>query len=100
MSKKCYQIRRNKLTIYKHYEIKTNSKPIFLLTIAHTGFSQHIATVLLPIGKHEYWWGGVVEQGSSMPFLKPAKEFDLVREIKNNQVVPLFISNKGLFIWS
>lgn len=74
---------------------------LFVLFMSiHLGFSQSSSTLQLSIGQDEYWWGGVVAQGSTMPFLKPAKEFDLARENWNNQIVPLFVSNKGRFIWS
>jgi len=52
------------------------------------------------IEENEYWWGGVVGLGSNMPYLKPLKEFDLALENYNNQVVPLFLSNKGRYFWS
>ena len=48
----------------------------------------------------EYWWGGVVAYGSKMPYSKPVKLFDLSLQNENNQVAPLFISNKGRYIWS
>lgn len=48
----------------------------------------------------EYWWGGVVALGAQMPYLKPVEEFDLSLQNGNNQVVPLFLSNRGRYIWS
>lgn len=48
----------------------------------------------------EYWWGGVVAFGSEMPYVKPLIEFNLALEHRNNQIVPLFLSNKGRYIWS
>jgi len=71
-----------------------------LLAGIHLAYSQKPYTVELSIGQDEYWWGGVVAQGASMPYLKPAKEYDLARENSNNQVVPLFVSSKGRYIWS
>lgn len=57
-------------------------------------------TSVIPFDKDECWWGGVVAYGSQMPYLKPVKEFDLSLQNYNNQVVPLFVSNKGRYIWS
>ena len=48
----------------------------------------------------EYWWGGVVAYGSKMPYSETVKLFDLSLQNENNQVVPLFLSNKGRYIWS
>ncbi len=49
---------------------------------------------------NEYWWGGVVAFGAAMPYIKSVKEFNLALQNYNNQVVPLFLSNKGRYIWS
>jgi len=49
---------------------------------------------------NEYWWGGVVAFGSQMPYLKAVKVFNLALQNYNNQVVPLFLSSKGRYIWS
>lgn len=54
----------------------------------------------IPFDKDEFWWGGVVAYGSQMPYIKPVKEFNLGLQHNNNQVVPLFVSNKGRYIWS
>ena len=49
----------------------------------------------------EYWWGGVVAWGSKMPYSpKAVRSFDLSLQNENNQVTPLFLSNKGRYIWS
>lgn len=48
----------------------------------------------------EHWWGGVVAFGSRMPYLQAVNEFDLSLQNYNNQVVPLFVSNKGRYVWS
>lgn len=61
-------------------------------------YSQHIVQIKpLP---DEHWWGGVVAYGSQMPYIQSLDEFDLERKNNNNQVVPLFISNKGRYVWS
>lgn len=62
--------------------------------------SQNQYTTEIPFLQDEYWWGGVVAYGSQMPYLKPVKEFNLALQNNNNQVVPLFVSSKGRFIWS
>jgi alpha-glucosidase len=48
----------------------------------------------------EYWWGGVVVFGSKMPYLQPVAAFDLALRNEGNQTVPLFLSNKGRYVWS
>lgn len=48
----------------------------------------------------EEWWGGVVAFGERMPYVQPLEEFDLNRKNMNNQVSPLFLSNKGRYVWS
>jgi alpha-glucosidase len=55
---------------------------------------------IITFERGEYWWGGVVAFGSQMPYLKPVKEFDLALQNNNNQVVPLFVSNRGRYVWS
>lgn len=35
-----------------------------------------------------------------MPYIQPVKQFDLALQNNNNQVVPLFLSNKGRYVWS
>lgn len=48
----------------------------------------------------EYWWGGVTAYGAQMPYITPINEFDLATQNRNNQVVPLLVSNKGRYVWS
>ena len=50
--------------------------------------------------KDEYWWGGVTAYGQKMPYVEPIREYNLLTENNNNQVVSLLLSNKGRFIWS
>lgn len=77
---------------------KISTLLILLFYIIHLQ-GQSFSSVI-PFDKDEYWWGGVVAYGSQMPYLKPVKEFDLALQNNNNQVVPLFVSNKGRYIWS
>lgn len=71
---------------------------IFISTV--NLYSQQVYENTIPFEANEYWWGGVVAFGSQMPYLKPVKEFNLALQNYNNQVVPLFVSNKGRYIWS
>ncbi|KAA6352008.1 alpha-glucosidase [termite gut metagenome] len=48
----------------------------------------------------EKWWGAFVGKGSDMPYLQSVETFDLSKQGFNNQAVPLFVSNKGRYIWS
>ncbi len=61
--------------------------------------SQEVKTTKIPFLANEKWWGGVVAYGSKMPYVNSIKSYDLASQNDNNQVVPLFISNKGRFIW-
>lgn len=72
----------------------------FFLVSAISIYSQTVYETNIKFDKDEYWWGGVVAFGSQMPYIKPIKEFDLSLQNYNNQVVPLFISNQGRYIWS
>ena len=71
---------------------------LFLSSFFISLFAQH-TTIIEPLDD-EYWWGAVVAYGSRMPYLEPVEEFDLHSKNKNNQVVPLLLSNKGRFAWS
>jgi len=51
---------------------------------------------LLP---NEYWWGGAIEDGVSMPYGSGDFTGDL-RRLKGNQGAPLLLSSKGRYIWS
>lgn len=49
---------------------------------------------------NEYWWGGTADAGTEMPFsAKTSYSADFRRNCPN-QGMPLFISNKGRYIWS
>lgn len=72
---------------------------LFLLGIIQLN-GQSIYKSEIVFEDNEYWWGGVVAFGSRMPYLKPVQEFDLALQNYNNQVVPLFLSSKGRYIWS
>lgn len=73
---------------------------LIFLIIVSSAYSQTINKTDIIFDKDEFWWGGVVAFGSQMPYIKPVQEFDLSLQNYNNQVVPLFISNKGRYIWS
>lgn len=70
----------------------------FLLLLCKTVIAQDI-TEIKPL-EEEYWWGGAVSYGTRMPYLEPVDEFNLASKSTNSQLVPLFLSNKGRYIWS
>ena len=48
----------------------------------------------------ERWWGAVTDLGVQMPFDASTElSFDLARQNFNNQTTPLFVSDKGRYIW-
>lgn len=74
-----------------------------ILTFTILSFNQFINAqniTTINYDKDEFWWGGVVALGSKMPYVQPLKEFNLALQNNNNQVVPLFLSNKGRYVWS
>lgn len=62
--------------------------------------AQQMTKTEIPFLKNECWWGAFVAQGSQMPFLQPVGELNLETQNFNNQGVPLFLSNKGRYVWS
>lgn len=70
----------NKVVLAKKIESKTASRTI-------------------PILPGELWWGGAVNDGSSMPY-QEGFSYNMYGDNKGNQVQPLLISNKGRVIWS
>ncbi|GGD97015.1 glycoside hydrolase family 31 protein [Paenibacillus nasutitermitis] len=48
----------------------------------------------------EFWWGGNIDDGIHMPLGELDHARDLISEARNNQAVPLLLSNKGRYIWS
>jgi alpha-glucosidase (family GH31 glycosyl hydrolase) len=69
-------------------------------TLCHQLQAQERKTIKIPFLQDEKWWGGVVAYGSKMPFVLPIEEYNLASQNDNNQVVPLFVSNKGRYVWS
>ncbi|MEO1012459.1 MAG: glycoside hydrolase family 31 protein [Bacteroidota bacterium] len=56
-------------------------------------------SVEIEIQPGEYWWGGAVNDGRSMPY-QQGFSYDMYGNNKSNQVQPLLISNQGRVIWS
>jgi len=57
---------------------------------------QHEIEVL----EDEKWWGGAVLDGRNMPFSEEKFVYDQDADCKANQAQPLYLSNKGRYIWS
>lgn len=74
---------------------------IFLIFLFQQAlFAQQQFQTEIIIEKDECWWGGAVGLGSTMPFETKVELFDLSLQNKNNQVVPLLLSNSGRYLWS
>jgi len=56
--------------------------------------------LILDVPQDEYWWGGRVADGRSMPFGASPFAADLAASHELNQASPLLISSKGRFVWS
>jgi alpha-glucosidase (family GH31 glycosyl hydrolase) len=54
----------------------------------------------LTISENEKWWGGAVVDGRNSPLGVKEFEYDQFADCKGNQAAPLFISNRGRYIWS
>lgn len=48
----------------------------------------------------EYWWGGAVDEGIHMPYVKDYPKADLNQSHYANQVTSFFISSKGRYFYS
>lgn len=54
--------------------------------------------IIVKMQPDEYWWGGSSARGEYQPFSATSKfEYDMNRG--SNQTMPLFLSNKGRYIW-
>ncbi len=71
-----------------------------LLLLITKSYAQEASLVHIASLDNEKWWGAFVGYGQNMPYQSNTKIFDLSRENFNNQLVPLFVSNQGRYIWS
>jgi alpha-glucosidase (family GH31 glycosyl hydrolase) len=72
----------------------------FVLLLAFTSsktFSQSVTSIDLLPG--EKVWSGIVKEGREMPH-KPGYRYDLYANNGDNQLQPLLLGNKGLWVWS
>ena len=77
-------------------------KVIIIILMLSTFFDvvkaqQNIQIIPLIVG--EQIWSGVIRDGHKMPYL-PGFKYDLYGNNQGNQVQPLLLSNKGLWLWS
>lgn len=75
-------------------------KPIclfLLIVFSIKASAQNRLTIDLQPG--EKVWSGVIKEGQEMP-LKPGYRYDLYANNGDNQVQPLLLGNKGLWVWS
>lgn len=56
--------------------------------------------VQLTLLENEKWWGGAVVDGRNSPLGNKDFLYDQYAECKGNQASPLYISDKGRYIWS
>jgi alpha-glucosidase (family GH31 glycosyl hydrolase) len=69
----------------------------------HTSCRQNKQTdpsKIIPLLENECWWGGAVLDGRNSPLNEKDFFYDQFADCKGNQSAPLFISNKGRYIWS
>ncbi len=70
--------------------------PVFIL-LTSLSFGQTSLTIQLMPG--ERIWSGSVKQGDKMPF-DAGYKFDFYANNEYNQIQPLLLGNKGLWVWS
>lgn len=54
----------------------------------------------ITILENEKWWGGAVLDGRNMPLQADSFKYNQDANCKDNQAAPLYVSNKGRYIWS
>ena len=72
---------------------------LFLITMHNlvcTAQEKSTEILLLP---GERVWSGVIKDGQKMPYMVGSK-FDFYANNKENQIQPLLLGNKGLWVWS
>jgi alpha-glucosidase (family GH31 glycosyl hydrolase) len=70
---------------------------LLLAFISSKAFSQAVTSIDLLPG--EKVWSGVIQQGQQMPH-QPGYRYDLYAGNGDNQLQPLLLGNKGLWVWS
>ena len=74
---------------------------ISIISLLGSGFSILADSLELKILEGEYWWAGLSSKGYEMPYDASTElSYDLWGHNKGNQAQPLFLSNKGRFVWS
>lgn len=72
----------------------------FVAVSCHAASAQKVATSqAIPLQAGEKIWSGAIKEGHKMPFATGYK-FDFYANNMYNQIQPLLLSNKGLWVWS
>ncbi len=71
----------------------------FIVILLAHGVSYSSVRLKVPIENGEYWWIGIINQGSIQP-LKNGYEANLYANLYGNQAQPLLLSSTGKVIWS
>ena len=58
-----------------------------------------VLTLSVVLSAQSYWWGAAVGLGHEQPYTD-LSSFDLNTQDANNQLVPLFLSSEGEYMWS
>jgi alpha-glucosidase len=79
---------------------KFNNKKIYILMIMLASIlSSYTQNIIIPLEQGEKIWSGIVKEGENMPH-KAGFNFDFYANNRMNQIQPLLLSNKGLWVWS
>lgn len=79
-------------------KLKLTTILISFLSVCYVYSQKAYSTEFISL-PNEKWWGAFVGYGHNMPYESNTRVFDLSKENFNNQLVPLFVSNKGRYIW-
>jgi len=72
---------------------------VLLYTTIPESYSQGTGEIQIPLLPGEKIWSGAIKEGNNMPF-KEGYRFDFFANNQFNQIQPLLLGSKGLWVWS
>jgi len=73
---------------------------LFFLAFVNSFAQNNNSQKSIGILENEKWWGGVIIDGYKMPFGSENYTYNMNADCGANQAQPLYLSNKGRYIWS
>lgn len=62
-------------------------------------YSRETREIQIPLLPGERIWSGAIKEGNNMPF-EVGYRYDFYANNQNNQIQPLLLGSKGLWVWS